>query len=39
MTTEELIGLELKVLISDTTEEDLDKMTRNLLQELREINI
>jgi hypothetical protein len=39
MATEELIELEIEVLAKDTTEEDLDKMTRNLLQELREMNV
>ncbi len=36
MTTEEPIALEIEVLAEDTTEEDLDQMTRNLLAELRE---
>ena len=35
MTTEEPIELEIEVRAKDTTEEDLDKMTRNLLTELR----
>jgi hypothetical protein len=39
MTTEDPIELEIEVLAADTTEEDLDKMTRNLLEELREINV
>jgi len=39
MTTEDLIELEIEVLAKDTTEEDLDKMTRNLLKELRETDV
>jgi len=35
MTTEDPIKLEIEVLAKDTTEEDLDTMTRNLLNELR----
>ncbi len=35
MTTENPIELEIEVLATDATEEDLDKMTRNLLSELR----
>ena len=35
MTTEDPIKLEIEVLAKDTTEEDLDEMTRNLLKELR----
>jgi len=39
MTTEDLIELEIEILATDTTEEDLDKMTRNLLKELRETDV
>ena len=35
MTTEDPIKFEIEILAKDTTEEDLDKLTRNLLQELR----
>lgn len=35
MTTEDPIKLEIEVQATDTTEEDLDQMTRNLLKELR----
>jgi hypothetical protein len=39
MTTEEPIALEIEVIAEDTTEEDLDQMTRNLLMELRETHV
>ena len=39
MTTEELIKFEIEVQAKDLTEEDLDKMTRNLLHELRGTNV
>ena len=39
MTTDDPIELEIEILAKDTTDEDLDKMTRNLLQELRETNV
>ena len=39
MTFENAIELEIEVLAKDTTEEDLDKMTRNLLKELRGTNV
>jgi hypothetical protein len=39
MTTEDLIELEIEVLAEDTTEEDLDMITRNLLKELRESDV
>jgi len=39
MTTEDLIELEIEILAQDTTEEDLDEMTRYLLKELRETNV
>ena len=39
MTTEDAIELEIEILAKDTTEEDLDKMTRNLLKELRETDV
>ena len=39
MTTEDPIELEIEILAKDTTEEDLDKMTRNLLKELRETDV
>ncbi len=39
MKTEELLELEIEILAKDLTEEDLDKMTRNLLKELRETDI
>ena len=35
MTIDDPIKLEIEVLAKDTTEEELDKMTRNLLSELR----
>ncbi len=35
MTTDETLKFELEVLAKDTSEEDRDEMTRNLLQELR----
>ena len=39
MSTEELIEFEIEVQAKDITEEDLDKMTRNLLHELRGTNV
>lgn len=39
MTTKDPIELEIEILAKDTTEEDLDKMTRNLLKELRETDV
>jgi len=39
MTTDDPIELEIEVLAKDATEEDLDKLTRNLLQELRETDV
>ncbi len=39
MTTEDPIEFEIEILAKDTTEEDLDKMTRNLLKELRESDV
>ena len=36
MTTEEPLEFEIEVLAENTSEEDLDKMTRNLLRELKE---
>lgn len=36
MSTEELMEFEVEVLAQDTTAEDLDRMTRNLLKELRQ---
>ncbi len=39
MTTDDLIKFEIEVLVEDTTEEELDKMTRNLLAELRETHV
>ena len=36
MTTDDVLGFEIEVLAADATEEDLDKMTRNLLSELKE---
>jgi hypothetical protein len=39
MSTEDPIELEIEIFAKDTTEEDLDKMTRNLLRELRETNV
>ena len=39
MTTDELLKFELELQVNDTTEEELDKMTRNLLAELRETNV
>ena len=39
MTTEEPIKFEIEILAEDTTQEGLDKLTRNLLKELRETNV
>jgi len=39
MPTEELIELQIEVVAQDTTLEDLDAMTRNLLRELRETDV
>jgi hypothetical protein len=39
MTTEYPIELEIEILAKDASEEDLDKMTRNLLKELRETDV
>lgn len=39
MTTEEPIALELEVVARDASDEELDRMTRNLLAELREVHI
>jgi len=39
MTTENPIKFEIEILAKDTTEEDLDKLTRNLLKELRETDV
>jgi hypothetical protein len=39
MTTEDPIELEIEILVEDTTQEDLDKLTRNLLKELRETDV
>ena len=39
MTTDDPIELEIEVLAADTTEEELDKMTRNLLSELRRTDV
>ncbi len=39
MTTEDPIKLEIEILAKDTTEEDLDMLTRNLLKELRETDV
>ncbi|NOH02309.1 MAG: hypothetical protein HND47_10310 [Chloroflexi bacterium] len=39
MTKDDLIGLEIKVLAGDATEDELDKMTRNLLTELRGVDV
>jgi hypothetical protein len=39
MTTEDPIELEIEILAQDTTEEDLDEMTRYLLKELRETDV
>jgi hypothetical protein len=39
MTTEDPIELEIEILAKDTIEEDLDKLTRNLLKELRETDV
>jgi len=39
MTTDDPIKLEIEVLAKDATEEELDKMTRNLLKELRETDV
>lgn len=36
---DDLIKLEIEVLAKDATEEELDKLTRNLLAELREIQV
>jgi len=39
MTTEEALNLELEISAEDTTEADIDRMTRNLLAELRETDV
>lgn len=39
MTTEDPIEFEIEILVNDTTQEDLDKLTRNLLKELRETDV
>lgn len=39
MTTEESIKFEIEILTEDATQEDLDKLTRNLLKELRETDV
>lgn len=39
MTTDNPIEFEIEIFAEDTTKEDLDKMTRNLLSELREANV
>ena len=39
MTTEEALKFELEISAEDTTESDIDRMTRNLLAELREIDV
>jgi hypothetical protein len=39
MTTEGPIELEIEIYVKDTTEEDLDMLTRNLLKELRETDV
>jgi hypothetical protein len=39
MTTEDVLEFEIKILAENTSEDDLDAMTRNLLGELREIHV
>lgn len=39
MANDELLKFELEVHVNDTTEEELDKLTRNLLSELRGTNV
>ena len=39
MTTEEILNLELEISAADTTEADIDRITRNLLAELRETDV
>ena len=39
MTTEDALKFELEISAEDTTEADLDRMTRNLLAELRETDV
>lgn len=39
MTTEEPIEFEIEVIVKDTTTEDLDEITRNLLKDLQETNV
>jgi hypothetical protein len=39
MTSEDPIEFEIEILVNDTTQEDLDKLTRNLLKELRETDV
>lgn len=39
MTTEDALEFEIEVLDSNATEEDLDRITRNLLSELRDTNV
>ena len=39
MTTEDALEFEIEILDSEASEEDLDKMTRNLLSELKETDV
>ena len=39
MTTKDVLNFELEISAEDTTEADLDKMTRNLFAELRETDV
>jgi hypothetical protein len=39
MTTEDPIEFEIEIMAEDTSQEDLDKLTRNLLKELRETDV
>ena len=39
MTTEDVLNFELEISAEDTTETDLDKITRNLFAELRETDV
>ena len=39
MNTEDALEFEIEILDSEASEEDLDKMTRNLLSELKETDV
>jgi hypothetical protein len=39
MSTDEMLKFELEILVNDSTEEELDTLTRGLLSELQETNV